>query len=57
MLDFLSKNEALYEYQFGFRPAHSTQHAIITLVDRITKSLDSLSVRTVAFPVQVAYWI
>ena len=41
MFHFLSKNEALYEYQFGFRPAHSTQHAIITLVDRITKSLDN----------------
>ena len=41
MLDFLSKNEALYEYQFGFRPSHSTQQAIITLVDRITKSLDN----------------
>ena len=23
LLDFLSKNEALYEYQFGFRPSHS----------------------------------
>ena len=41
LLDFLSKNEALYEYQFGFRPSHSTQQAIITLVDRITKSLDN----------------
>ena len=41
LLDILSKNEALYEYQFGFRPSHSTQQAIITLVDRITKSLDN----------------
>ena len=41
MFDFLSKNEALYEYQFGFRPAHSTQHAIITRVDGITKSLEN----------------
>ena len=41
LLDFLSKNEALYEYQFRFRPSHSTQHSIITLVDRITKSLDN----------------
>ena len=41
LLDFLSKNEALYKYQFGFRPSHSTQQAIITLVDRITKSLDN----------------
>ena len=40
-LDFLSKNEALYKYQVGFRPSHSTQHAIVTLVDRGTKSLDN----------------
>ena len=36
LLDFLSKNEALYKYKFGFRPSHSTQHAIITLLGRIT---------------------
>ena len=30
-----------YKYQFGFRESHSTQHAIITLVDKITSSLDS----------------
>ena len=41
LLGFLSKNEALYKYQFGFRPSHSTQHAIITLGDRITQSLDN----------------
>ena len=41
LLDFLSRNEALYEYQFEFRLSHSTQHAIITVVDRITKSLDN----------------
>ena len=41
MLDFLSKNEALYKFQSRFRPSHSTQHAIITLVDRITGSHDN----------------
>ena len=39
--NFLYKNEVMYKYQFGFRKIHSTQHAIITLVDRITSSLDS----------------
>ena len=39
--NFLYKNEVIYKYQFGFRKIHSTQHAIITLVDRITSSLDS----------------
>ena len=40
VFDFLSDNEVLYDYQFGFRSKHSTQQALITLVDRITKSLD-----------------
>ena len=30
----------LYQNQFGFRQRHSTHHAIITLVDIITESLD-----------------
>ena len=29
-----------YEHQYGFRQKHSTQQAIITLVDKITTSLD-----------------
>ena len=39
--NFLYKNDVIYKYQFGFRKIHSTQHVIITLVDRITSSLDS----------------
>ena len=38
---FMNKKELIYKYQFGFRQEHSTQQAIITLVDKITKSLDS----------------
>ena len=38
--DFLCDNEVLYDYQFGFRSRHSTQQALITLGDRITKSQD-----------------
>ena len=37
---FLYENKVLYDYQFGFRSKHSTQHALITLVERITTSLD-----------------
>ena len=40
VFDFLSDNEILYDYRFGFRSKHSTQQALITLVDRVTKSLD-----------------
>ena len=38
---FLDKYNILYQNQFGFRQGHSTPHALITLVDKITKSLDS----------------
>ena len=41
VVNFMDKNEAFYKYQFGFRKSHSTHHAIITLVDKITSSLDS----------------
>ena len=40
VFDFLCENEILYNYQFGFRSKHSTQQALITLVDKVTKSLD-----------------
>ena len=42
--DFLSDNEILYNYQFGFRSKHSSQQALITLVDRVIKSLDKSNI-------------
>ena len=41
VVHFMDKNDTIYKYQFGFRKKHSTQQAIITLVDKITSSLDS----------------
>ena len=41
LFDFICTNNILYDYQIGFRPGHSTQQAIITLIDKITKSLDN----------------
>ena len=38
---FLDKYNILYQNQFRFRQGHSTHHALITLVDKITKSLES----------------
>ena len=38
---FLETKGTIHDCQFGFRTNHSTQHAIITLVDKITKSVDS----------------
>ena len=41
VVNYMDKNDTFYKYQFGFRKSHSTHHAIITLVDKITSSLDS----------------
>ena len=41
LLNFLDANDIIYKYQFGFRDRHSTQLAIISLVEKITKSLES----------------
>ena len=40
VVNFMDKYDTFYKYQFGFRKSHSTLHAIITLVDKITSSLD-----------------
>ena len=37
----LETKGTIHDCQFGFRTNHSTQHAIITLIDKITKSVDS----------------
>ena len=39
--DFIESVNVLYTYQFGFRQRHSSQQAIITLVNKITSSLDT----------------
>ena len=37
----MNEKELIKKYQFGFRQKHSTQQAIIIIVDKITKSFDS----------------
>ena len=41
VFNFMYEKELIYKYRFGFCQTHSTQQAMITLVDKITKSLDS----------------
>ena len=41
LIKFLDKYNILDQNQFGFRQGHSTHHALITMVDKITKSLDN----------------
>jgi len=40
LVDFISKHNILYKYQFGFRAKHSTNMALNLLIDKITKSFD-----------------
>ena len=39
ILAFINKHDILYRYQFGFRHHYSNKLALITLVDKITESL------------------
>ena len=37
----MDRNDTIYSNQFGFRKNHSTQQAIITLINKITSDVDS----------------
>ena len=37
---YLSVNDLYYRGQYGFLEKHSTQHAALELIDRITQELD-----------------
>ena len=41
LLSFITKNNILYVFQFGFRKFHSPNLALIILVDRISKALEN----------------
>ena len=38
---FLSEFDTLYRLQFGFMKKHSTQHALLSIVEEIRKNLDN----------------
>ena len=40
LLNFLNKNNITSHFQFGFRQKHSTSHAVLTFVEKITKAID-----------------
>ena len=40
MRDFLGKHSLLHSSQYGFRQAHSTQHAILDMVETIQTNMD-----------------
>ena len=41
LLSFINKHNILYKYQFGFRKGHSTNMALILLVDKIMSAVDN----------------
>ena len=38
--NFLMSLDILYKYQFGFRKQHSTNHTLLSIVEKIRSSLD-----------------
>ena len=41
MISFINKHKLLYKFQFGFREGHSTNLAMIYLVDKISNAIES----------------
>ena len=41
LYSFLEMHETLFEMQFGFRTGHSTEHALVSLSEKIKCTLDS----------------
>ena len=40
LIKFLEKNKILFENQYGFRAKHSTDHAILCIIDKIQKAIE-----------------
>ena len=40
LYQYLTENKILYPKQFGFQTGHSTEHAIVQLVDQILESFE-----------------
>ena len=45
----MDENKLFYCNQLGFRKQHSTCHAIITLVEKVSKALDTGKIVAVVF--------
>ena len=41
LMQYINSNDILYDKHFGFRKGHSTSHAIVTLVEKVSKALDT----------------
>ena len=41
IIECMEENELFYKNQFGFRKQHSISHVIITLIEKVSKALDT----------------
>ena len=41
LVTFLDKNSIFYDKQFGFRAKHSTDHAILSIIDKIQTAIEN----------------
>ena len=41
LYSFLDKENIIYKLQFGFRPKHSTSHALISITEKVKEALDN----------------
>ena len=46
---YLEENKLILDFQFGFRKHKSTEHATITLMEEIRRSVDSSCIAGVCF--------
>ena len=48
-MQYITSNDILYDKQFGFRKGHSTSQAIITLVEKVSRALNTGKIIVVGF--------
>ena len=41
LLEYFLSNKLLYDHQYGFRPGHSTEHAILEFIDKILTDMSN----------------
>ena len=51
IIEFMEENELFHKNQFGSRKQHSTSHAIITLVEKVSIALDKGKIVVDAFDI------
>ena len=44
LFKFLNNNNCLFNYQFGFRNHHSTNHALISITEKIQQTIDDVKI-------------